>query len=64
MTDLHGGAWANSPTVGALVEAVHFLGHRPENIDVLSIGTTRTPLTLPKSSGCACPAGMGEWSRL
>ncbi|TVP93868.1 MAG: patatin [Planctomycetaceae bacterium] len=41
-----GGVWANSPALAALVEAVHFLGQRLEDIDILSIGTTSTPFNV------------------
>jgi len=41
-----GGVWANSPTLAALVEAVHFRGQRLEDIDILSIGTTSTPFNV------------------
>ena len=41
-----GGVWANSPTLAALVEAVHFLGQRLEDLDILSIGTTTSPFNV------------------
>ncbi len=41
-----GGVWANSPTLAALVEAVHFRGQRLEDIDIQSIGTTSTPFNV------------------
>ncbi|MDA1165614.1 MAG: CBASS cGAMP-activated phospholipase [Planctomycetota bacterium] len=41
-----GGVWANSPTLAALVEAVHFCGRSLEEIDILSIGTTTEPFNV------------------
>jgi hypothetical protein len=38
-----GGVWANCPAMVAVTEALTFLGARPEQIDVLSIGTTGAP---------------------
>ena len=41
-----GGIWANSPTLVALVEAVHFQGQSLSDIDILSIGTTSVPFNV------------------
>ena len=43
-----GGIWANSPTLAALVEAVHFVGKSLDEIDMLSIGTTGVPFNVAK----------------
>lgn len=43
-----GGVWANSPTLAALVEAVHFLNVPLDQIDILSIGTTTSPFSIAK----------------
>ena len=42
-----GGVWANNPTVVGVNEAIGVLGCAPERIEVLSIGTTRTPFHVP-----------------
>lgn len=52
-----GGVWGNTPALAAVVEAVAFLGKRPEEIDVLSIGTTYAPDSVRNLSG----AGMFRW---
>lgn len=41
-----GGVWANNPVMVGLVEAVHFLGQRPEQLDILSIGTVSEPFSI------------------
>jgi len=52
-----GGVWANTPALAAVVEAVHFLKLRPDQLDVLSIGTTYTPDSIHDLAG----AGILGW---
>jgi patatin-like phospholipase/acyl hydrolase len=40
---LDGGVWANCPALVGIVEAVRWLGVKPEQIKVLSIGVTQEP---------------------
>ena len=42
-TYLDGGVWANCPTLVGIVEAVRWLGKKPEQVRVLSIGVTQEP---------------------
>lgn len=37
---IDGGLWANSPVVVVIVEAIHFLGARLDDVHLLSVGTT------------------------
>ncbi len=37
---IDGGLWANTPVIVGIVEAVHFLGARLDDVHVLSVGTT------------------------
>lgn len=41
-----GGVWANCPALVGVVEAMKYLGRKPDEIDVLSIGTTSSPFHL------------------
>jgi patatin-like phospholipase/acyl hydrolase len=41
-----GGVWANSPIMVAVVEALTFLQQTPNNIDILSVGTTAAPFNI------------------
>jgi uncharacterized protein len=41
-----GGVWANCPVMVGLTEAVSALGQRLQDIDMLSIGATRTPFNI------------------
>ncbi len=43
-----GGVWANSPALVGLVEAMAFLGKRPSEIDLISIGTTSSPFNIAR----------------
>lgn len=54
-----GGIWANCPALVGLVEAVHFLQQKPENIDILNIGTTSSPF----STSGAAQAGIFGWAK-
>ena len=42
-TYVDGGVWANCPAIVGIVEAVRWLGVRPDRIKVLSIGVTQEP---------------------
>ncbi|BCH12278.1 patatin (plasmid) [Mesorhizobium sp. 131-3-5] len=46
-----GGLVANSPDLCAVHEAINFCGQKAEDLRVLSIGTTTTGFSLPKSLG-------------
>jgi uncharacterized protein len=53
-----GGVWANCPAMVAVVEAVHFLGVAPQDIDLLSIGTTSAPFVV---SARRSAGGLLRW---
>jgi patatin-like phospholipase/acyl hydrolase len=44
ITLVDGAVWANNPVALAVVEAITLLGQKPEDIDVLSVGTTEEVL--------------------
>lgn len=44
---LDGGVWANNPIMVGVVEAIVNVGQRPDQIDVLNIGTTDEPFHVP-----------------
>jgi patatin-like phospholipase/acyl hydrolase len=44
---LDGGVWANNPIMVGVVEAIVNVGQRPDQIDVLNIGTTEEPFHVP-----------------
>jgi patatin-like phospholipase/acyl hydrolase len=52
-----GGVWANCPALAGVVEAVHFLGKRLDELDVCSIGTTYAPDCVKELAG----AGLFGW---
>lgn len=54
-----GGVWANSSALAALVDAVHFLGQRLEDVDILSIGTTTTPFNVAERHR----SGILDWNK-
>lgn len=54
-----GGVWANSPALVGLTEAVHFLGHAPEDVAILSIGTTNEPWSRSAKKAGAGVIGWG-----
>jgi len=56
---IDGGIWANDPTLAAMVEAVRWLSVPIERIEVLSIGTTRSPFTAADQGR----AGLFGWLR-
>jgi len=43
-----GGVWANCPVLVGVIEAIRFLGKRPEELSVLSVGTTNGVFAIPK----------------
>ena len=45
---IDGGLWANCPAMVGLVEALSFLGQRPEQIRMLSVSTTSYPFRLDR----------------
>jgi patatin-like phospholipase/acyl hydrolase len=45
-TFVDGGLWANCPAMVGLVEALDFLGQRPEQVRMLSVSTTSYPFRL------------------
>lgn len=53
-----GGVWANNPSMVALIEAMSFLDKSPEEIALLSIGTTTTPFTIVNHEN----AGAMSWN--
>jgi patatin-like phospholipase/acyl hydrolase len=48
LTCIDGGIWANCPATVGLIEALSVLGKRPEDIEILSIGTTSEPFSVSK----------------
>jgi patatin-like phospholipase/acyl hydrolase len=52
-----GGVWANCPALAGVVESVHFLGKRLDELDVLSIGTTYAADSVRELAG----AGIFRW---
>ena len=56
---LDGGVWANCPAVVALTEATSILGWPLEQIDLLSIGTTRAPFEVGRARR---QAGLFGWN--
>lgn len=44
---LDGGVWANNPVLVGVLEAIVNVEKRPDEIDVLNIGTTEEPFHLP-----------------
>ena len=55
-----GGIWANNPAAVAVTEAVGVLGVVPQEIEVLSVGTTTEPFHVPKR---IVSAGRLSWLR-
>ena len=47
-TLVDGGVWANCPALVGAIEAMTVLGHKREDIDILSVGTTQTPFHIPR----------------
>ncbi|MCP5540456.1 MAG: patatin-like phospholipase family protein [Akkermansiaceae bacterium] len=54
-----GGVWANCPALVGLVEATHFLGQKPTDVDILSIGTTDTPFNVAGNA----QSGVFGWAK-
>jgi hypothetical protein len=48
LTYIDGGIWANCPATVGLIEAISVLRKNPEEIDILSIGTTSEPFHVSK----------------
>jgi uncharacterized protein len=57
---IDGGIWANNPTMVALAEALGYLDNNQENISILNIGTTYTPLSCSKFLN---QGGLFSWSK-
>ena len=53
-----GGIWANSPAMVGLTEAIGFLGAKPEEIDILNIGTTSSPFSIADRRR----SGVAQWN--
>jgi uncharacterized protein len=53
-----GGVWANNPSMVAIVEAIAILGRRPDEISLLSIGTTTRPFSFTKHEN----SGAMSWN--
>lgn len=54
-----GGVWANCPVMVGIAEAVHFLGARLDDIDVLSIGTVSEPFSVSQKRRLG---GIAQWN--
>lgn len=54
-----GGIWCNNPTMVAVLEGTEVLGWSPEEIRVLSIGCTGTPVTWKRA--CLTPRSILHW---
>lgn len=48
---IDGGLWANNPVGNAVIEAVSWLGKKPQDVDVLSLGCTQFPTSFVNVSG-------------
>jgi hypothetical protein len=57
---IDGGVWANNPAMVGVTEAVSMFGQRPEDIRVLSLGTTQS--LSPRRSGLD-NGGLLRWAR-
>lgn len=57
---IDGGVWANCPATVGILEAIAVLGRRPQEIDVLSIGTTAVPFDVSRKRGAG---GILSWHR-
>lgn len=55
-----GGVWANNPAMVGVTEAVSMFGERPEDVRVLSLGTTASPRT---RRGRLDNGGLIRWAR-
>jgi len=53
-----GGVWCNNPVLVAVLEGTEILGWSPEEIRVLSLGCTESPLDC---SGDSLPGGLRGW---
>jgi|SRR5271157_521414 len=57
---LDGGVWANCPAALGVIEAMTYLGSKPGEIDVMSIGATAEPSYVPERKR---PAGWLVWNK-
>jgi hypothetical protein len=57
---IDGGVWANCPVTVGILEAIAVLGRRPQEIDVLSIGTTQEPFDVSRRR---TDGGIASWNR-
>jgi patatin-like phospholipase/acyl hydrolase len=55
-----GGVWANSPVMVGVLEAIGVLGHRIEDIEMLSIGTTSSPFDVSRARR---NGGIASWNK-
>ena len=55
-----GGIWANCPAAVGIVEAIGYLGKSPDEIELLSVGTTSSPYCVPGEKG---NAGWLIWNK-
>lgn len=57
---IDGGVWANCPALVGLIEATAFLGKNPEQVDILSIGTTTEPFSVSQGRRLG---GILHWNK-
>ena len=57
---IDGGVWANCPAMLGVLEAICILKERPENVDLLSIGTTTEPFYVTKRRRIG---GIFQWHK-
>jgi hypothetical protein len=60
LTYIDGGIWANCPATVGLIEAISVLGKQPEDIDILSIGTTTEPFHVSRGRR---KGGILSWNK-
>lgn len=56
---IDGGVWANCPVLVGAIEAIDRFNIPREQIDILSIGTTKTPFRMPEAARC-----RGAWQNV
>jgi hypothetical protein len=57
---IDGGVWANCPVMVGVTDAIHLFQRRPQEIRVLSVGTTTTPEFIKKP---VRDGGIFEWAK-